>query len=78
MMPKHFEKMHKDHWAQLKELSCGTEIVTNDRAVIEAKTTEQSRLIPFVKTEEGWKFDAKTYMSFYGFGPDHRKGNKKE
>lgn len=73
----HFDKMHKENWSKLEKLSCTTETVANDHAFVEAQSEAGARLIPFVKTEAGWKFDMKTYMSFYHFGADHAQKGKK-
>ena len=43
---------------------------------VQAESEGGTRLIPFVKTETGWKFDGKTYMSFYGYGGKHGQKNK--
>jgi hypothetical protein len=74
---KGFEKMHKDNMSTLEKITCATEVVAEDRAFVEANTDTGKRLIPFVKTEAGWKFDTKTYMSFYDFGGKHGKHGKK-
>jgi hypothetical protein len=65
---KDFEKMRKDHMDQLKELKCSSEQVVEDHAFVTAEAKEGKRLIPFVKEGESWKFDARTYMSFYKMG----------
>lgn len=63
-----FDKMHKTEWSKLEKLTCTSETIANDRAFVQAQADGGTRLIPFVKTETGWKFDGKTYMSFYGPG----------
>lgn len=64
-MEQGFHKMHKEHLAMLKELSCGTEKITGDHAFVETEGKDQKRLIPFIQKEGKWYFDARTYMSFY-------------
>ncbi len=69
MNPKKMESdvksAHQHHLSQLKDLSCGDEHVAGDHAVVEASSQGQKRLIPFVQVNGQWKFDARTYMSFY-------------
>lgn len=66
-----FEGMHMKYMDRLKDLSCGAEMVADDRAVVESASQGKKRLIPFVKADGTWKFDAKTYMAFY-----HYEGGK--
>ncbi len=56
----------------IKDLSCEDEHVAGTRAVVEATSQGDKRLIPFVKTSGRWKFDVKTYQSFY---PSDMKSN---
>lgn len=60
-----FQKMQTQYMERLQDLNCGNEIVAKDHAVVETESKGEKRLIPFVQTNEGWKFDMKTYMSFY-------------
>ncbi|MCM2281655.1 MAG: hypothetical protein NDI61_07395 [Bdellovibrionaceae bacterium] len=71
-----FRKMHQENLGQIQNLNCLAETVSEDRAFVEAEAEGGKRLIPFVKTEAGWKFDAKTYMSFYDYDKKgmHGKG----
>lgn len=70
-----FEKMQKTYMAKLKEMTCGTEQVAGDHAVVTATAGEEKRLIPFVQAEGQWKFDMHTYRSFYHMD-EHGKGGK--
>jgi len=72
----HFHKMHGEYMERLKNIGCGSDLVADDHAVVEAQTEGKKRLIPFVKEESGWKFDAMTYMTFYPHGKmaGHKKG----
>lgn len=68
-----FKKMHENEIARLKDLACKDEKVAGDRAWVEATTQNETRLVPFRLMEGQWKFDIKTYHSFY-----HRKSNPTE
>lgn len=70
---KGFNKMHDDYMTELKDLNCLREMTSDDHAVVEAESDGKKRLIPFVKTTEGWKFDSGAYMAFY----DVKKMKKK-
>jgi hypothetical protein len=72
-----FDKMHKEYMSKLEKLSCTSEVVANDHAFVQAEAEGGTRLIPFLKTETGWKFDGKTYMSFYGGAHGHHDGKGK-
>lgn len=63
---KKFEKMHQSYLNEIQNISCTEEQVAGDRAIVTATAQNQQRLIPFVQQEDGWKFDMKTYRSFYG------------
>lgn len=63
--PAAIHAMHEHHLSQLKDLTCGSEHVAGDHAVVEAESLGQKRLIPFIQVNGQWKFDARTYMSFY-------------
>ncbi len=60
-----FQKMHAGYMDRLQDLSCGSEVIATDHAVVESESKGERRLIPFVKTNEGWRFDMGTYQSFY-------------
>lgn len=84
-MPKHkklskkgFNEMHEDHLAELKDLKCLREMVSEDRAVVEAASEGNKRLIPFVNTDKGWKFDSGAYMAFYDYGKKKGKHHDKK
>lgn len=62
---KRFEKMQGRYLDRLKDLTCNNEIIAADRAVVESESKGEKRLIPFVKTGQGWKFDLNTYQAFY-------------
>lgn len=49
----------------IKELSCGSEHIAGNRAVVEAEAKGQKRLIPFAQKDGKWLFDVRTYQSFY-------------
>ncbi len=69
-----FDKMHTAYMSEIKDVTCGNEMVAGDRAVVTAESTTQKRLIPFVQADGQWKFDMKTYRSFYaGEVKDHKK-----
>ncbi len=79
-MPKHkklskkgFNEMHEEHLAELKDLECLREMVSEDHAVVEAESEGNKRLIPFVNTDTGWKFDSGAYMAFYNYGSKKHK-----
>ena len=72
-----FDKMHTQYLDKLQDLNCGQEMIAQDRAVVQADSQGQKRLVPFVRTNEGWKFDIRTYRSFYDTGMAHGKANKK-
>ena len=71
-----FAKMGSKYFEKMQDLSCGTEIVAQDHAIIESESQGQKRLIPFVKKTDGWKFDLQTYHSFYE-GDSHEKNPHK-
>jgi hypothetical protein len=76
MATQKFDKMHTKFMDKIKGITCGTEHVGGNNAFVEAKSGDQTRFIPFVSVDGAWKFDAKTYMSFYSFpghGPAHGK-----
>lgn len=60
-----FHEMTSEHMSALKNASCGKEMATNDHAVVEVRTKSETRLIPFVKMNDQWKFDFDAYRSFY-------------
>jgi hypothetical protein len=85
---KDFEQMRQAHMDELKDLKCSSEQTVENHAFVTAETKDGKRLIPFVKEGEGWKFDPRTYMSFYrksmkehGIGMHHKmekgKGHSK-
>lgn len=60
-----FHKMHEKHLELLKSINCKDEKIAGDRSWVEATSKEESRLIPFKIADGKWKFDMKTYLSFY-------------
>ena len=70
---KDFNKMHEKHMGELKDLKCLREMVADDRAVVEAESEGGKRLIPFVQTSTGWKFDSGAYMALYDYGKKRTK-----
>lgn len=60
-----YNKMHSQYIDRLQDLTCGNEIIAQDHAVVESESKNEKRLVPFIKTNDGWKFDMKTYQSFY-------------
>lgn len=64
-LEKGFHKMHEKHLELLKSISCKDEKIAGDRSWVEATSKEESRLIPFKVADGKWKFDMKTYFSFY-------------
>lgn len=57
--------VHQSHLGQLKDLRCDAEHIADDHAVVEAESQGRKRLIPFIEVKGHWKFDARTYLSFY-------------
>jgi hypothetical protein len=64
-MEAEFHKMHDQDMAALKDMSCGSETLAGDHAMVQAESKGQKRLIPFAQRDGRWMFDARTYMSFY-------------
>jgi hypothetical protein len=62
---------------RLQDLSCANEVIAQDHAMVESLSQGEKRLIPFVKTNEGWKFDMRTYRSFYRAEETERQTKKK-
>lgn len=60
-----FHKMHGDYLAKIKDITCGTAHTSNTHAFVEADNKGEKRFIPFVNVNGQWKFDMKTYKSFY-------------
>lgn len=60
-----FHKMVQKNMAQLKEISCGSETVAGEAAMVVAEGKDSKRLIPFTQEGGKWKFDARAYMSLY-------------
>ncbi|MCS6838634.1 MAG: hypothetical protein NZ480_07275 [Bdellovibrionaceae bacterium] len=72
-----FENMHKNYFDRLKNLTCGAEHIAESNAFVEAETDGRKRFIPFVQEKGQWKFDAKTYISFYKYAAgkkEHPRG----
>ncbi len=67
------KKMSSQYFEKMQDLTCGKEIVAQDHAIVESESNGQKRLIPFIKKGDGWKFDQKTYHSFYGDEGHHSK-----
>lgn len=63
-----FDKMHTNELEKLKTLNCGAEYIADTRAFVETDSAGKTRFVPFVKEGKDWKFDTKTYMSFYETG----------
>lgn len=55
----------KEQMGRLKGMKCGAEHISGSRAIVEAKTKTEKRLIPFVNVDGVWRFDVRTYESFY-------------
>lgn len=72
---RRFAKMGHDYMEKIKTISCGAEHIAGDRAFVESETNGEKRFIPFVQKEGQWKFDMKTYRSFYSEqkGPMRKK-----
>lgn len=60
-----FQKMHEKQMDRLKSLSCKDEKIVGDHAWVEATSKEEARLVPFKMMDGKWKFDMRTYHSFY-------------
>lgn len=60
-----FHKMHEKHLDLLKSINCKDEKMVGDHSWVEAASKEESRLIPLKMVDGRWKFDMKTYFSFY-------------
>lgn len=58
-------KMGPDYLDKIKSITCGEAHAAGDHAFVEAESGAEKRLIPFVNRDGKWKFDMKTYMSFY-------------
>ncbi len=71
-----FAKMGSKYFEKMQDLTCGTEIMAQDHAIIESESQGQKRLIPFVKKADGWKFDLKTYHSFYAGDSNEKNPHK--
>lgn len=74
MAAQKFDKMHTEFMDKIKGINCGTEHIAGTNAFVEAETNGTKRFIPFIKVEDNWKFDAKTYMSFYNVPKQGPKG----
>lgn len=74
---KGFDKMAEQYMERLQDLNCGQEVIAKDHAMVEADSKGEKRLIPFIQTEDGWKFDASTYRSFYDTREKSSKAKKK-
>lgn len=70
-----FLKMESEHFDTIKDLTCGTELLANDHAVVMSESKGEKRLIPFIKQNNSWKFDVHTYHSFYA-DESHGKHHK--
>ncbi len=68
-----FHKMGADYLKEIKTITCATEQIAGTRAFVTAETGAEKRLIPFVQDGGQWKFDMKTYKSFYATGKKHGK-----
>lgn len=60
-----FAKMHEQEMKRLKALVCKDEKIAEDHAWVEATSQNETRLVPFKKMDGQWKFDMRTYHSFY-------------
>ena len=65
MTQSEFARMSRRFFENVPDLTCGTELIAQDRAIVESESQGKKRLIPFIKTDEGWMFDLQTYRSFY-------------
>jgi hypothetical protein len=68
-----FEKMHKENMAAIRDMTCGSELIAGDRAMVTAMSKDEERLIPFIQKDGKWKFDMKTYRAFYRDGHKEMK-----
>ncbi len=64
-MEERFHKMHAKELERLKDLTCKEEKVVGEHAWVEAMSQKETRLVPFKMVEGKWKFDIRTYHSFY-------------
>jgi hypothetical protein len=64
-MEEGFKKMHEKEMERLKDLNCKEEKIAGDHAWVEAISQNETRLVPFKMVDGKWKFDMKTYHSFY-------------
>ncbi len=64
-MEEGFKKMHEKEMERLKDLNCKEEKIAGDHAWVEAISQNETRLVPFKMVEGKWKFDMRTYHSFY-------------
>jgi hypothetical protein len=72
---KKFSKVHASFMDKIKGITCGAEHVGGNNAFVEAAAGGETRFIPFINVNGTWKFDAKTYMTFYTTGATkHEKG----
>jgi hypothetical protein len=62
-------KFPREEMARFKDLTCSSEHIAGSHAVVEVDTKSgEKRLIPFVMERGQWKFDPRTYTSFYNIG----------
>lgn len=61
---KTLQKAHKGQLEKLKNLSCETELIAGSQAVVKATSKGESRLVPFLRAANQWRFDLKTYRAF--------------
>lgn len=64
-MEEGFKNMHEKEMARLKNINCKGEKIAGDHAWVEATSENESRLVPFKMVDGKWKFDMRTYHSFY-------------
>jgi hypothetical protein len=70
--------MRPQQLERLKDLRCKDEQVAEDHATVLAETEGEKRLIPFVREENGWRFDIRSYASLYRDSiARHRSGRAK-
>ncbi|MCB9255062.1 MAG: hypothetical protein H6617_10310 [Bdellovibrionaceae bacterium] len=77
---KNFQSMHQKQLDRIKDLACGTELVAGNQAVVKATSKGESRLVPFHKYSDLWRFDLPTYQAFNQIQHGHhgKGGHKKK
>ncbi|MCB0404937.1 MAG: hypothetical protein KDD51_09135 [Bdellovibrionales bacterium] len=73
---ENFQSMHQKQLDRIKDLTCGTELVAGDQAVVKATSKGESRLVPFHKYSDLWRFDLPTYQAFNQIQHGQKHGHK--